>query len=167
MQKQTRQTRNFFETGSEVYFKRNIDQKWKGPCIIGQDGAIVFVRQGLLYNVHCSRAQKACDFNFPPTIDLQNNENNKSCLDNVQKNKSLPLIYDSSDETDDNDNNNNENQNENHDMNNTSEGNDKEAAQLSNNNISNQNIPHLEIGQTVSFSLDNENYVVELINCAG
>ena len=30
-----------------------------------------------------------------------------------------------------------------------------------------QNIPHLKIGQTVSFSLDNENYVVELINRAG
>ena len=71
------------------------------------------------------------------------------------------------DETDDNDNTTNENQNENHDMNNTSEGNDKEAAQLSNNNINNQNIPHLKIEQTVSFSLDNENYVVELINRAG
>ena len=52
-------------------------------------------------------------------------------------------------------------------MNNASEGNDKEAAQSSNNNINNQNIPHLKIGQTVSFSLDNENYVVELINRAG
>ena len=104
---------------------------------------------------------------FQQTIDLQNNENNKSCLDNVQKNKSLPLIYDSSDETDDNDNTSNENQNENHDMNNTSESNDKEATQSSNNNINNQNIPHLKIGQTVSFSLDNKNHVVELINRAG
>ena len=129
MRKQTRQTRNFFETGSEVYFKRNIDQKWRGPgIVISQDGAIVFVWQGgLLYKVHCLRTQKACDFNLPPTIDLQNNENNKSCLDNVQKNKSLTLIYDSSDETDDNDNTTNENQND-HDMNDISEGNDKEAA---------------------------------------
>ena len=47
LRKETRQTRNFFETVSEVYFKRNIDQKWKGPgIVIGQDGTIVFVRQG-------------------------------------------------------------------------------------------------------------------------
>ena len=139
--KQTWQTRNFFETGSEVYFKRNIDQKWRGPgIVVGQYGAIVFVHQrGLLYKVHYSRTQKACDLNLPPTIDLQNNENNKSSLDNVQKNKSLPLIYDSSDETDDNDNTTNKNQNENHDMNNTSEGNDKEAAKSSSNSINNQN----------------------------
>ena len=47
LRKQTRQTRDFFEPGSEVYFKRNIDQKWRGSGIAtGQDGAIVFNRQG-------------------------------------------------------------------------------------------------------------------------
>ena len=75
--KLARQTRDFFEPGSEVYFKRNIDQKWRGPSIvIGQDGAIVLIRQGLLYKAHCSRTQKICDFNLPSTIDLQSKEIN-------------------------------------------------------------------------------------------
>ena len=47
LRKQTRQARDFFEPGSEVYFKRNIDQKWRGSGIAtGQDGAVVFNRQG-------------------------------------------------------------------------------------------------------------------------
>ena len=43
LRKQTRQTRDFFKEGQ----KSNIDQKWRGPgIVIGQDGAIVFIRQG-------------------------------------------------------------------------------------------------------------------------
>ena len=76
--KQTQKIRDFFVPGSEVFFKRNIDQKWRDPgIIIGQDGATVFIRQGgLLYKVYCSRTQKICDFNLPSAIDLQNTENN-------------------------------------------------------------------------------------------
>ena len=45
--KQTQQTRDFFEPGSKVYFKRNIDQKRTCPgIVISQDGAIVFNRLG-------------------------------------------------------------------------------------------------------------------------
>ena len=79
LRKQTRQT-DFFETGSKVYFKWNIDQKWRGPgIVIGRDGAIIFIMQGgLLYKVHCSRTQKICDFNLPSIIDLQSKEYNMS-----------------------------------------------------------------------------------------
>ena len=72
LRKQTRQT-DFFETGSKVYFKRNIDQKWRCPgIVISQDGAIVFNRLGgLLYKVQSSRTQTICDFSLPSKIDLQ------------------------------------------------------------------------------------------------
>ena len=72
LRKQTRQT-DFFETGSKVYFKRNIDQKWRCPgIVISQDGATVFNRLGgLLYKVQSSRTQTICDFSLPSKIDLQ------------------------------------------------------------------------------------------------
>ena len=47
LRKQTQQIRAFFKPGSEVYFKRTVDQKWAGPgTVIGQDEAIVSLRQG-------------------------------------------------------------------------------------------------------------------------
>ena len=111
LRKQTQQTRYFFEPGLEVYFKRNINQKWRGPgIVIGQDGAIVFTRQGLLYKVHCSRIQKICDFNLPSTINLQSKENNMPSSIKKQVKKSLPSIYDSCDDTDDNNEDSSDNQ---------------------------------------------------------
>ena len=59
-----KQTRDFFEPGLEVYFKRNIEAMWRGKgIVIGQDGVTVFIRQGgLLYKVHCSQTQKKLSF---------------------------------------------------------------------------------------------------------
>ena len=40
----------FFQQGDHVYYKRNDDNKWKGPgTVIGQDGKVVFVRHGSIY----------------------------------------------------------------------------------------------------------------------
>ena len=74
LRKQTRNTRDFFEVGAIVYFKRNIDKKWRGPGhVIGQDSAIVYIRQGgMLYKAHCSRTQLITDFEHPPTFDTIN-----------------------------------------------------------------------------------------------
>ena len=46
-----------FQQGDRVYFKRDDDQKWKGPgTVIGQDGKVVFVRHGSIYvRVHPCR----------------------------------------------------------------------------------------------------------------
>ena len=57
--KQTRQSRQFFDIGEKVYFKRDTDRKWKGPAkVVGQDGAVVFLRQGYkILKVHCCRVQ--------------------------------------------------------------------------------------------------------------
>ena len=57
--KQTRQSRQFFEIGEKVFFKRDSDRKWKGPAkVVGQDGAVVFLRQGYqILKVHCCRVQ--------------------------------------------------------------------------------------------------------------
>ena len=59
LRRQTRKTRDFFNLGQEVYYKRNNDIKWKGPGkVIGQDGPVVFVRHGGHYvKVHCTRIQ--------------------------------------------------------------------------------------------------------------
>ena len=47
------QTRAFFKPGTEVYFKRTIDQKLRGlGIVIGQDEAIVFLRQVIRFIRH-------------------------------------------------------------------------------------------------------------------
>ena len=39
-----------FRMGEKVFYKRNGNNKWKGPGkIVGQDGKIVFVRHGNIY----------------------------------------------------------------------------------------------------------------------
>ena len=42
-----------------VYYKRNIDDKWKGPAkVISQTGPVVFLRQGrFLIKTNCNRIQ--------------------------------------------------------------------------------------------------------------
>ena len=46
LRKHTRNARDLFEIGAKVYFKRNIDKKWRGPRqVTGQDGAIVYIRE--------------------------------------------------------------------------------------------------------------------------
>ena len=42
LKKQTRNTREHFDLGQEVYYKRKDDVKWKGPGkVIGQDGPVI------------------------------------------------------------------------------------------------------------------------------
>ena len=112
LRKQIRQTTDFFEPGSEIFFKRNIDQKWRGPgIVISQDGSVVFIRQGgLLYKAHCSQTQKNCDFNLPSTINLQSKENNMPSSIENQVNRSLSIFYDSCDDTDANNEDSSDNQ---------------------------------------------------------
>ena len=50
LKKQTRQTRERYEIGEEVYYKRDTDEQLKGPVnVLGQDGAVVFLRHGRLF----------------------------------------------------------------------------------------------------------------------
>lgn len=47
LRKQLRPTDDKYETGDKVYYKRADCTEWKGPgVVIGQDGAVVFVRHG-------------------------------------------------------------------------------------------------------------------------
>ena len=42
-----RQNRKHFDHGSQVYYKQNGDQKWKGPGkVVGHDGAVIFIKHG-------------------------------------------------------------------------------------------------------------------------
>ena len=117
---------------------------------------------------HCSRTQKICDFNLPSTVDLQSKENNMPSFIEKQVNKSLPIVYDSCDDTDDNNEHsfdNQESHNENEDMKNLHKDNiDEVTEQFTNISIYDQNVPNIKKGQTVSFSLNDENYIAETLS---
>ena len=55
LQKKIRQTREYFDHGPQVYYKRNKDQKWKRPRKVGgHDGAVIFIRHGGFFiKAHC------------------------------------------------------------------------------------------------------------------
>ena len=57
LREQTRHTREHFDLGQVVYYKRNSGIKWKGPGkIVGQDGSVVFISFGGFYIIaHCCR----------------------------------------------------------------------------------------------------------------
>ena len=47
LHKQTKNTRDLFFKGDNVYYKRDSDTKWRGPGkVIGQDGPIVSLHHG-------------------------------------------------------------------------------------------------------------------------
>ena len=117
----------------------------------------------------CSRTQKICDFNLPSTVDLQSKENNMPSFIEKQVNKSLPIVYDSCDDTDDNNEHsfdNQESHNENDDMKNLHKDNIDEVTEQFTNiiSINDQNVPNIKKGQTVSFSLNDENYIAETLS---
>ena len=60
LRKQIRPSGNTFKTGEKVYYKRPDSRKWRGPgVVIGQDGAVVFVRHGgICVRVHQCRLTK-------------------------------------------------------------------------------------------------------------
>ena len=72
LRKQTWHTKEHFDLGQAVYYKRNNYIKWKVPGkIVGQDGSVVFIRHGDFYiTVHCSRIQIADS--LPDTIPQYN-----------------------------------------------------------------------------------------------
>ena len=59
LKRQTRQTRERYEIGEEVYYKHDTDGQWKGPVnVLGQDGAVVFFRHGSQFiKAHACRVQ--------------------------------------------------------------------------------------------------------------
>ena len=48
-----------YETGHEIFFKRDDSPKWKGPgTVLGQDGPVIFISQGSRYiKAHVCRTQ--------------------------------------------------------------------------------------------------------------
>lgn len=60
LRKQLRPTDEKYEMGDKVYYKRADNPEWKGPgAVIGQDGAVVFVRHGgTCIRVHHLRLRK-------------------------------------------------------------------------------------------------------------
>lgn len=78
-----------FQHGDRVYYKRDDDNKWKGPgVVIGQDGKVVFVRHGSIYvRVHPCRLIR-CDCEVDEQVVSQSNEkksaNNSSKITSQQ-----------------------------------------------------------------------------------
>ena len=111
LRKQTRNTREHFDLGQEVYYKRKDDVKWKGHGkVIGQDGPVVFIRHGGFYiKLHCQvqiadSKQHEFSQNIPsdyiykevskePEIDVTNNTKTMSqeiFIDSDTEDKQLP-----------------------------------------------------------------------------
>ncbi len=90
LRKQLRPTDDMYVTGDKVYYKRADCLEWKGPgVVIGQDGAVVFVRHGgTLVRVHQSRLCKT-NTQDQESQDKQNEQDNsqkvieKGSLNNV------------------------------------------------------------------------------------
>ncbi|CAC5364881.1 unnamed protein product [Mytilus coruscus] len=76
LRKQTRPSGISYQTGDKVYYKRPDNKEWKGPgIVIGQDGAVVFVRHGgMLVRVHQCRLTKVST--IPETEENKNTDIN-------------------------------------------------------------------------------------------
>uniref|UniRef100_M4AZE1 Integrase catalytic domain-containing protein n=1 Tax=Xiphophorus maculatus TaxID=8083 RepID=M4AZE1_XIPMA len=70
LKKQLRPIDDRYETGDKVFYKRVDCPEWKGPgVVIGQDGAVVFVRHGgTCVRVHQLRLRKVTHENEAPQI---------------------------------------------------------------------------------------------------
>ncbi|ESO93699.1 hypothetical protein LOTGIDRAFT_153154 [Lottia gigantea] len=67
IRKQIRTTEGPFVTGDKIYYKRPDATEWKGPgTVIGQDGAVVFVRHGgIMVRVHQSQLRRTSEAEIP------------------------------------------------------------------------------------------------------
>ena len=83
---QIRNTSEVFSSGDSIYFKREVNVKWKGPGkVIGQDGKVVFIRYGdQLVRVPTCRLVKVGEEFQRPAMDVQEQENkNTGCKEKL------------------------------------------------------------------------------------
>ena len=86
LRKQTRNTRNLFFNGDNVYYKRYSDTKRRGPGkVTGQDGPIVCASWRILVKVNCNLLQNVLS-------SYTNNENHST--DNRDEPVTEENIYD-------------------------------------------------------------------------
>ena len=91
-----------FKTGEKVFYKRDGNNKWKGPGkVIGQDGKIVFVRHGNVYvRVSTNRLVKVGkEFEKGESITVQSTPDQTDKLQNQSIQSSLNIDSDSENET--------------------------------------------------------------------
>ena len=67
-----------YQSGDKVYYKRDDDNRWKGPRkVIGQDGKVVFVRHSSVYvRVHPCRLIR-CNNEFIEEENMKENSDSK------------------------------------------------------------------------------------------
>ena len=95
-----------YEQGSKVYYKRDGQDRWRGPAtVIGNDGSVYFLRhQGSLYRVPSCRI---IDIEYSDTKNTTENSDvniNNTCSQNdapeaLPENRNLTIIVDRSNET--------------------------------------------------------------------
>ena len=93
----------FHDIGNKVYYKRDSSHEWKGPAkVLGQDGAVLFLRHGAKYiKVHICRVQLT---HTNPRSHLENNNiesqqtNPETLLSSVHDNPAENAVESSEDE---------------------------------------------------------------------
>ena len=92
LRKQTRHTDENYESGDRVYYRRVDCPEWKGPgVVIGQDGAVIFVRHGgTCVRVHRLRLKKVNTGNTDPCV-TQDDTNTEKIPD--MANRDLEVIH--------------------------------------------------------------------------
>lgn len=93
LKKQLRHNDERYEQGDKVFYKRVDCPEWKGPAVvIGQDGAVVFVRHGdICVRVHQLRLRKVTQEHEEPQIscDKENGEEQHSYDINEDENTDI------------------------------------------------------------------------------
>lgn len=113
LRKQTRPSGIRYHTGDKVYYKRNESNEWKGPgVVIGQDGAVIFIRHGgILVRVHQCRLKKTSQMEDKIVKVTNNNKLAANTNTSTCSEKDPTYIYDSDSETEPIDNRDNDNEN--------------------------------------------------------
>ena len=102
-QKKTRQTREHSDHGSQLYYKRNGEQNWKGlGKVVGDDGVIFIRHRGFFIKANCSRVQLAHNLENSnlnhQTENIDNSQDEESRKSTQEKINNKTRIDDSDDE---------------------------------------------------------------------
>ena len=86
-----------FELGDKIFYKRNYDNRWRGPAkVIGQDGKIVYVKHGdqLVRVSTCKIVKIGEEFQDPKETTSKGEEFDKDVVEEHKQSSDVPIIED-------------------------------------------------------------------------
>ena len=86
-----------FELGDKIFYKRNYDNRWRGPAkVIGQDGKIVYVKHGdqLVRVSTCKIVKIGEEFQDPKETTSKGEEIDKDVVEENKQSSEVPIIKD-------------------------------------------------------------------------